>query len=386
MPIETDDKLKALIAGGRITSVTLDTNVFDGQNLNFNSAIISTISKLKDIPFSFILSMTVTKEVRSHIENATTDALRSVRKEVGKALFAYGVTSPTRDELIATITGGKSPSDAASHRLQKFLDDSECEVIEDSKIVDSSTIFDAYFNRNPPFSQGKKTEFPDALALHALDKTAATRGTGFLVVSEDGDWRAFCEKSEVLFWVPKIEKALSLINDAPALVKKAVVSWLGPDMLGRVELQESIGRYVEGLDVDVTASPSSGEMQAHAWAPTAQSIEWPDENDVEIISMSEISPRHLQLVVSFPISIVLRHAIDIEFSVWDSVDKESLSMGGRTVEVDRENEAQVTITIEVSHLGADIEQINLDEMEIDIDSIDVDLGEVDVFEHDDYDD
>ena len=34
MPIETDDRLKALLTEGRITALTLDTNIFDGQKLN----------------------------------------------------------------------------------------------------------------------------------------------------------------------------------------------------------------------------------------------------------------------------------------------------------------------------------------------------------------
>ena len=385
MPIETDDRLKALLAQGHITAVTLDTNVFDGLRLNFRSPALRTIVNLRGLSFSFLLSSTVVREVQGHAEKAMEVALRAVKKAVGEALFAFDTTKPTRDELLDQIVDGHNPKNAASVRVDEFVKESGCEVLDDTSLVDVATVFGAYFDRLPPFSHGKKAEFPDALALQALDRVATDRRTGLLVVSEDGDWRAFCEQSQRLYLVTKVEKALSLINDAPLGLRKAIVAWLSDSHDGQAEIGSAVSNYVEGLDVDATANASSGEVEMHAWAAELRSIKWPVEADIDILSTETIEGGKLRAVVSLPVVLELRFGIELSFSVWDSIDKESVSMGGRTVEVDRDEDARVTVTIDLREIGEEDEEIELVETELDITSFDVELGEVDVFEPEDCD-
>ncbi len=384
MPIVTDDRLKALLAEDRITALTLDPNVIDCQQLNLKSTVLRAVASLKDRPFLLVLSGTVVREMQGHIAKAMEDALRIVKKAAGEALFAFDTAKPTRDDLLYQITGGRSPADAAAVRVGEFLKDSACEVLDDTSLVDVKALFEAYFDRLPPFSHGKKTEFPDALALQALDRAARAHGTGFLVVSEDGDWRAFCLKSQELYLVPKVEKALSLINDAPIGLRKAVVTWLGADQDGRAEIHEAISNHVEGLDVDASADASSGAVEAIAWAPEVLSIDWPNAADIDLIQTEEIVVGHFRVVVSVPVRIELRFSVELNFSVWDSVDKESVGMGGRTVDVDREEDARVTATIDLRGLGRQDEEVELVEFEMDIKALGVDLGEVEVFEPEDY--
>lgn len=385
MPIVTEDTLKALLAEGRITAVTLDTNVFDGQRLNLKSTVLKAVASLKDRSFLFVLAGTVVREVRGHKQKAMEDALRDAKKFVGQALFAFDTTKPTRDELLAQMNGGRSAADAAAVRVDEFLNDSACEVLDDTSLVNVTTIFDAYFERLPPFSHSKKTEFPDALALHALDCAATARRTGFLVVSEDGDWEAFCRKSQALYLVSKVEKALSLINDGPIRLRKTVVAWLRDEEGGQAEVRAEISRYLERLDVDVTAYATSGEVEANAWAPEMRSIEWPYETDIDLIETESFADKRVRVVVSLPVSIQLRFSVELNFSVWDSVDKELVAMGGRTVDVDRNEDARATVTLDVQGLGEKDEEIELVDFEMDMSGLDVDLGEVDVFEPEDYD-
>jgi hypothetical protein len=184
--------------------------------------------------------------------------------------------------------------------------------------------------------------------------------------------------------VPKVEKALSLINDAPIGLRKAVVAWFGDDQDGRAEIHEAVSKHFEGLDVDASANANSGEVEAFAWAPEVRSIDWPNEADIDLIEAEEIAVGHFRVVVSVPVGIELRFSVELNFSVWDSVDKESVGMGGRTVEVDREEDARVTVTIDLRGLGRQDEEVELIEFEMDIKALDVDLGDVEVFEPEDY--
>jgi hypothetical protein len=63
VPIVTDDRIKALLAEDRISALTLDTNVFDGQRLNLRSAVLKAVASLKDRPFLLLLSGTVVREM-----------------------------------------------------------------------------------------------------------------------------------------------------------------------------------------------------------------------------------------------------------------------------------------------------------------------------------
>jgi len=85
MPIETDDRLKELLAEGRITAVTLDTNVFDGQRLNLKAPAMRILAGFRIIPFPVVLTTAVASEVRRHLAKAMEDTLRASKKAIGGA-------------------------------------------------------------------------------------------------------------------------------------------------------------------------------------------------------------------------------------------------------------------------------------------------------------
>jgi len=384
MPLVVDDELKAALADGRISAVSIDTNIFDAQHLNFKSPVMKAITSLKDIPFSCLLSGTVSKEVQRHLTKAMEDAQRSLKKAAGEALFAFDTAQPTRGELLDQVTRGQTPKDAATSKLGTFLEDCSCEVLDDVALVSSATLFDAYFENRPPFgSGGAKVEFPDALALHALEKAAEERQTAFLVVSEDSDWSAYCSGSGRLYLVKKIEKALSLINNTPLGLRNAVVAWCSEGEEGRAEIEAAIRNLVEVLDVNVTAYASTGEVEAFGWAPEVRSIDWPDSREIDVIESDELEDGSSRLVLSVPMLVRMALAVELNFSFWDSVDKESVGMGGRTIELERAEEIRVTITVDVSNLDGPEPLIVLHDTEIDSTSVDVDLDEVDAFEPED---
>lgn len=384
MPIRTDDELKEMLADGQITAITLDTNIFDAQQLNLKSPALKALAALKELPFRFLLSSTVRREVQRHIEKQTEDAHRAVKRATGKALYAFDTAKPTRDELLDLITGGSSPAEAAAKRLNAFLEDSGCEVLEDASLADVASLFDAYFCSYPPFSRAKKAEFPDALALHALSQAASRCDTGFLVVSDDGDWREFCARSPQLYPIPKIEKALSLINNTPAALRKAVVGWIINSTSGRAEIEREVSHLVERRDVDAAASANYGEVETTAWAPTVRMIDWPDKEEIDIIETETLEDGSLEVVASLPLTVSVGILVELDFSIWDSIDKEAVSMGGRSVELDRDEEVQVTVNLIVESVGEADESIKLVQTEIDVDHLTVDLGSVDMFEDEDY--
>ena len=386
MPIKDEKGLRALLAQHRITAITVDTSIFDQKGLRLNPGALQALSRLKDRPFDFVLSDTVAKEVLSHLQKAADDALRAAKKAIGQALFAFDTKDPDRDDLLKLVTGGRGPAETAKQRWEGFIHHTGCEVLNDAATVETATLFEGYFASDPPFGSGrKKNEFPDALALHALERTAARRGSGILVASKDGDWRAFCERSRWLYLVPEIEAALGLVIDAPLGLRRAIHRWLAEEGDGHEEVRWDIENKVERIEFTANAYPSSGEVEISTWAGKLQSVEWPEEADIDIIDVQD-GEDAMRVVVSLPLTLAVTVPVELDFSIWDSVDKESLGMGGRLVEVDEEFQARATITLDVHDQGTEDEEFVFREGDLEGRFHEIEMGEVDMFEPEDCDD
>ena len=142
---------------------------------------------------------------------------------------------------------------------------------------------------------------------------------------------------------------------------------------------------VEFMEFDVTAYPSAGECELDVWAAELQEIAWPRENDIDII---EVEPREggngLNLVVSLPLVLDVEIPIDISFFVWDSIDKEAIPMGGRTVEVNQQINTEAIITFKIEEQRAEKAQIAFVNVEIDAREYHIQLGEIDLLGPEDY--
>lgn len=382
MPAAPESEIHKLLASKRISAITVDTSIFDEKQLNFTESPLANLAAIKGSPFNFILSQTVVAETKLHLEKAAADALRTSKKEIGAALYAFDTRTPTRDAIMEMITGGKAASQIAEERLSAYIDATQCNVVVDTDLVNTKEIMDLYFSSHAPFGQGrKKNEFPDAIALIALEKTAIIKDTCLLVVSKDGDWQNFCEKSERLYIVRELERALDLMQDAPAALRKSIAHWLGSGGDGRSGVQYLLNNKVEHIDFSVEAYSAASYMEAIPWAGQLRSVEWPSESMLDIIDVSKGGGNSTEVTVSVPLILVVEVPVELNFSAWDAYDHESVGLGGRTIATECEIECRATIRADVYDAGdSEDECIDLSECEIDVSSYDIDLGEVDVFE------
>ena len=387
MPIEKDEnKIRALLADGRISMITVDTSIFDEKHLQLNSATLQALAGLKSEKFTFVLSGTVYAEVLAHLTKASEDAIRTAKKAIGQALNAFETRAPTRDELLKQISGGRSAERSADERLKRYIFDVGCEVLEDAELVSVQAVLDGYFKGQPPFGAGKKkAEFPDAFALHALERKARDRRSGILVVSKDGDWNAFCAKSDRLYAVPEIERALGLVTDAPLGLRKAVYAWIVENEEGRIQVRQRIAQNVQEIDFTATGDAEHGQLEAFAWSGDLSDVVWPEETDIDVIEVS--CSEHggaITVVASLPLDLAVKVPVELSFSFWDDVDRESVGMGGYPVEVDEHLQVAATVTLEIKGSGTENERFECLDSELDPQHFQVDVGEVDCFELDDW--
>ena len=386
MPILDENGLHALLSEGEIAALTVDTSIFYQKQFQLNSATLQALARLNGRGFPFLLANTVCKEVINHIERVASQALSSAKKGIGQALRAFETKEPTREHLLGQITGGRNAKQVAQENFRQYLADAGCEILDDAGLVDTESLFEDFFAARAPFGTGKKkSEFPDALALNALERTATKRGVGILVVSKDSDWAKFCRDSRQLYLVKDIERALGLVANAPPVLRKSVLGWLESDAAGGDEIRSHMAKLVEFMEFDASAYPSFGECELDVWAGELQDINWPRENDIDIIEFEPPEDGNgLNLVVSLPIILDVKIPIDISFSIWDGVDKESMPMGSRWVEVAEQVDTEAIITFKFDEQGGGKSRFTFLDVEIDAKAYHIELGEVDVLEPEDY--
>jgi hypothetical protein len=83
--------------------------------------------------------------------------------------------------------------------------------VEASK-VDAEDILKLYFEKKPPFGDGKKkAEFPDALSLLSL-QSHLENNEKIYVISDDGDLRAYCEAESQFIQLDTLDHLLDIYN------------------------------------------------------------------------------------------------------------------------------------------------------------------------------
>lgn len=195
-----DDQLRSLIASGALGAITIDTSVFDAQRRGLEMGLLRRIEQFRGYALKVLMVDVVQDELVRHIADDARNTQGALKSALKAVAGPWGVTDTMRAEIIQLVGGGQGPEQQAAARVSAWLDRAQAIRLVASDLVTLPAVMELYFAGDPPFAmQGtKKHEFPDALALLALDAWARANATKVLVVSSDGDWKRFCEHSEWL--------------------------------------------------------------------------------------------------------------------------------------------------------------------------------------------
>lgn len=193
-------------------NVFIDTSVFVAENFNFKGTKFETLASMAQQDRILVKSTDITfAEIISNIRESVEEAEKTILKAKTKArvLKNLGAESPYR-----TIFSD-FPQDDIIQQLVKQLEDyfrfSKTETIS-ALDTSPSTVFEKYFGKKPPFGLGKKkSEFPDAFVLAALDGWCKQSGQKVFVISQDSDMASVCRDSETLLYLPSLENFLELV-------------------------------------------------------------------------------------------------------------------------------------------------------------------------------
>jgi PIN domain len=179
--------------------VFIDTQAFVQAKCDWSSKSLSKLVDLVRSGHIRIVTTSITKrETSAYIIESASNAIVALKKhEV--VLRQCGVTG--------------IPETFARHELlsnfERYFE--ALNVIEVPLILDIDSVLDHYFDSKPPFSEKKKSEFPDAIVVAALREWCSFDKKMY-VVSADSDMQACCDGSPLI--------SISSINE---IISKALV-------------------------------------------------------------------------------------------------------------------------------------------------------------------
>lgn len=294
--------------------VFIDTSAFEKKNYQFGQHSLGRLQEFIEQKKIYLLITDVTQqEIENHLRKNALEAAAKVKKLTKDAMFlrntpqlaCHGIFDiPNSDEIFEIVNG-------------KFHDLLELEHVEMVSVetVNPKTVFDAYFNAQPPFEkEAKKNEFPDAFALEAIKNISLERSYSVYVISADGDMISFAEKEETFIPLNSIDQLIDLVvrNDEelsePTIFADQIFEDLEATIIAQATEHLKIGEFVH--------------TTTEYWDEEIADIQI---NNVKLAAknLQDVSNEHADFEVEFDVVITAEYSVpDYDRSPWDPEDKE----------------------------------------------------------------
>ena len=372
----SDDQIKEAISNDKISAITLDTSVFDGNGNRFEHGLLARLQQFNNTAVHVVLSDVVVGEVKAHVTRAADEAYLRIRTGIKEVSKTWQVTQEQRDVAMTSLFGKESPEQLAQRRLTTFIEVASVELIESSGRVDVDEVLTAYFTARPPFgkSAAKKSEFPDAFALQALEKWARDENTLLLVVSKDGDWQRYCNSSEYLVPVEDLAKALSYFHQNAEVACARLVERFAE---GSLTIEENIAGAIQDATDQLTFIPEANSIyrfDADVYAIDVLSVDIEPDPETDKPFKVIDKPDEDMLVVEASVKAVISVTTSFQFSLTDPIDKDEVPMGSASATAAIPIDVRTLLTFQ-GDLSGEAQLVDL-EVEMSGRSVDLDYGEV----------
>jgi len=344
-----DTRIIELIATNRLGAIALDTSVFDAQQRNLEGGLLRRVEQFhRSDRVQVLMPDVVRREVEAHVQRDAAEARSGLARSVRMAARAQLLSSDALEQLRVIEYQMDEPALAARMRMEGWLAGTRAEVLDVAARVDMRTLFDRYFAAQPPFAESskKKHEFPDAVALLALEHWAGEHDTAVLVVSTDADWQRFCTAHPRLLWTNNLGGALAAFQDeraqfaADRLAETLVEGLDGKLAQALLAAGRSFARQI-GVGLDVrSAFDFTWTYDVHV-----EAIRWPATDGV-LDECEAIDHRDGKVVVRVKGALQTKIAVYFTFSAMTGAGNGTVTVGGSTMVFDDEIPCGMLVTVD----------------------------------------
>lgn len=367
-------------------AITLDTNILRKNGYNLESGLLSQLTQFKEGSVQLVLSEIVYREASNHLKESGREDWSKLEQSIKKSEKSFVLSSESTLTINKILASEGTPEEATQERLKKFIEATGAIVVE-AQNADMNELVKLYFTSSAPFEghEKKKHEFPDAIALISLESWAKKHNKKLLAVSEDKGWEGYAASSTQIDIEKDLSRALQSFQEHVEQAKTIILNLLNdlsndrnPDLLK--ELDEHIEQEVQSMEPDVEAeTPTSNYEvdQVDVLYNDFELIHHENDYDFTIVRIGAD-----KIVAKIPIIIRVKAEASFSLYVYDSIDKENVSIGEKSKEVDEELEMSVLITFEGDFESAPMD-IGVSEVSLLRKRPTIDFGVVD-FEEDWY--
>ncbi|WAC14616.1 PIN domain-containing protein [Dyadobacter pollutisoli] len=194
-------------------TVLIDTSAFEKEGLSFSGSKFDAIKQFSDSDKIKIVSCSIIiKEIDKHIEDSIIKFINSIKSTVKEADH---IAKADLDEFDYLLKDSKLlKKNMTTYRKKKVSDffKSINKVNLSYKNFSIDRLLTDYFNEDPPFSQRKKNEFPDAIILNSFINQFWDSLDQTCVVSCDRDFKNFCQNFPQVRFFENISTFSDFIN------------------------------------------------------------------------------------------------------------------------------------------------------------------------------
>lgn len=343
-------------------AILVDTSIFDGNGLRLEKGLLGKLKQFKRSPIEYLFPDVIKNEVKDHLDEKIKKSRYSLEKALNDAedhlFFEGSELNESRQKLIE----GQEVEGLSNSRVAQFIKVSGALVLETGDFISVDKLLNQYFSKEPPFAESgkKKSEFPDAIVLLAVEAWAEAQNVNVLAVAKDGDWERYCAESPRIDYEEDFSVSLDYFNkeNAPYALVEAIENALkqGNAKNFRNGVNACLTTYFDGFTPDQDA-------ESHFYWEAEGSHGWFNSFDFLDDEFRVVDKDHDSVVLEAYVSITVGAEGEFSLSMYDSIDKDHTYIGSIDVEAEEEFETEILITL-VGDLSGPIDQLEVDEVEV----------------------
>jgi len=187
----------------KLIGIFLDTNVFESSNFNYSDNKMQLlIEKCDEFDLSIYINEIVKYEVYSRINEKSKDIVSGIENKKLKFMSNIFDLPNTKEEMRKKI------EEDLLAKFDELLTNTLFNTLP--SIYNQEKLLKMYFNKEKPFDEKKKYEFPDAIIGLSVKEYSSNYGKIILVTNDNG-LSDFCNNNNIST-ANYISEAISLIN------------------------------------------------------------------------------------------------------------------------------------------------------------------------------
>lgn len=324
-------------------NVFLDTGAYDHQKFRFDHAALKKLRELGRVGFLHLLvTDTVDGEVRRHIRKNLENAEIAFGRFQGHAGILGSSTSEEFRALFRPLDSTKMHESGLAV-WDSFLRDAKVDEVS-ATTVHGSELLQLYFSEQAPFSDKKKSEFPDAISLLSLAHWCRKNTAQLYVVGDDPDLHAWCSQHGDMHHVESLNDFLDLYNRAEEKLSELA--------LGIFEREEE---WI--VSTIKEAFLECAFVYAENWEANVENVEVTSTriDDVDVIEVNE----H-RFILALDMKISFRADVsgpDYDQGWWDNEDKRYLALPSFHTEITAAERFDVSFEVKYDISGEEATEV-----------------------------